>query len=107
MKKILFPLLGLTIIAVIGSAIAATVPAKKPVVESYFQLVANGDPMERTDWEPAEAGSCPTTHSNTVCRILAADDSGYPSEASFADILSNSADFSQAYPAKVTYVPEP
>lgn len=90
-----------------GAAFAFSIPAKKQVEETYFKLVENGNPLDRNDWEPAEAGSCPTQHSEMVCRIQAVDDGGIPSEASFNAILSASNDFGQAYPAKVSYVPEP
>lgn len=107
MKKFKLPLLAIAIIMAIGSAIAATLPAKQPVEETYFKLVENGNPLDRMDWEPASAGSCPTEHTDIVCRILAVDDGGVPSETSFNAILSATADFSQAYTDKVTYEPEP
>jgi hypothetical protein len=104
MKKIKMLMFASALLIALGAAFAFNMPAKKQVEESYFKLKDGGEPLERTDWVPADAGSCPTEHSNVVCRILAVDDDGMPSEDSFNAILSNSADFGQAYTDKVTYV---
>ena len=109
MKKFKFPLLLMAIAVAIAGVFAFTFPAKpakKQVVETYFKLVTDGDPLVRTDWEPATGDICPSAHTNMVCRILAVDDSGVPDQTSFDDILYNSEDFGKAY-GKVSYVPVP
>lgn len=71
----------------------------------YFKLVPNGIKTERADWvESTNDEECEVTHTNMPCRILGDLDGSNPSEESFDDILTNSLDFSIAYPAKVTYV---
>lgn len=107
MKKIKFLMLSSVLFIAVAAAFAFSMPEKKHADEVYFQLVANGDPMERTDWILAEASSCPTTHTDVVCRIKAVADGDNPDATDFADILSNSSNFAAAYPAKVSYVPEP
>lgn len=107
MKKLKFLMLTSAFFVAVAVAFAFNMPAKKQVDEMYFQLVANGDPLERTDWVLAEESSCPTTHTDIVCRIKAVPDGDNPDATDFADILSNSSNFGTAYPAKVSYVPEP
>jgi hypothetical protein len=110
MKKFKLPLAIIAVIIAITGAFAfksQQVPAKKHMAETYFKLVENGDPLVRTDWVLADAGSCPTTHSDVVCRIITEPDGDNPDAGDFADILSITSDFSQAYPAKVSYEYEP
>ena len=91
----------------LATAFAFSMPAKKHVDETYFQLVENGNPMERTDWILADESNCPTLHTDVVCRIKAEPDGDNPDAGDFSSILSSSVNFSIAYPAKVSYVPEP
>lgn len=81
--------------------------AKKPS-SSYFELVSGGNKLTRTDWVISQQDEdCPTQHTTMPCRILADVSGSNPTVASFNDILTNSSNFTVAYPAKVTYVPEP
>ena len=68
-----------------------------------------GNKLSRTDWVLSTADEdCPTEHTAMPCRIQADPDiSNNPTVASFNDILTNSSNFTVAYPLKVTYVPEP
>jgi hypothetical protein len=83
------------------------IDSKKPT-SSYFELVSGGNKLTRTDWVISQQDEdCPTEHTDMPCRILADVSGSNPTVASFNDILTNSSNFTVAYPAKVTYVPEP
>lgn len=112
MKRIKNPLAVLAIIAAVTAAFAFT-PAPKKInagkaFTSVYELASGGTKTTRTDWVLSSPDpDCTTLHTEMPCRIIADPSGSNPSVASFNDILTNSSNFTVAYPAKVTYeVPE-
>lgn len=106
MKKIKISLFAVAAILLGIAGSAFTTAGKKSTFLSIYELQSGGNKLNRTDWIPAaDDPNCPTTFNSVPCRIQADDASGHPSVASFNNVLSNSSNFTTAYPARVTYKP--
>lgn len=104
MKTLKFPLIIAALLISSFGIFSFTNKASQQMSEQWYELKPMGNPLERSDYEPAGGNpGCPTTHTAEVCGIYAVDDDGIPSAESFDAILDASDNFTVAYTAKVQY----
>lgn len=92
-----------------AAALAFTPAPTAPKAEGdsfsvYYRLSSGGNKLTRTDWVASTPDdNCEEVFSSMPCRIFATPDGPNPSAASFSNILSGSANFTQSY-SDVTYI---